>query len=156
AELRDVLRRSALRTRGPVIELGDVEAVLPPLHERVPLEELSLEAVVRTKVRALLPRLEGYPITDLYEQILSHVERPLLQEVLARTAGNQLKAAGMLGINRNTLRKKLLERAPSAICAAGPPEGLIDSAAPAPTAAKRSGDDDNSAEPGAFPGNMSA
>lgn len=111
AELRDVLHRSALRARSSVIELGDIEAVLPPLHERVPLEELSLEAVVRTKVRALLQRLEGYPITDLYEQVLEHIERPLLEEVLARTAGNQIKAAAMLGINRNTLRKKLQERA---------------------------------------------
>lgn len=119
AELRDVIRRSALRARSPVIELGDIEAVLPPLHERVPLEELSLEAVVRTKVRALLQRLEGYPITDLYEQVLSHIERPLLEEVLARTAGNQIKAAAMLGINRNTLRKKLQERAVPPT--AGPP-----------------------------------
>lgn len=111
AELRDVLHRSALRARSAIIELGDIEAVLPPLHERVPLEELSLEAVVRTKVRALLQRLEGYPITDLYEQVLEHLERPLLEEVLARTAGNQIKAAAMLGINRNTLRKKLQERA---------------------------------------------
>ena len=111
AELRDILHRSSLRARSSVIELGDIEAVLPPLHERVPLEELSLEAVVRTKVRALLQRLEGYPITDLYEQVLEHIERPLLEEVLARTAGNQLKAAAMLGINRNTLRKKLQERA---------------------------------------------
>ncbi len=110
AELRDVIRRSALRARSAVIELGDVEAVLPPLHERVPLEELSLEAVVRTKIRTLLQRLEGYPITDLYEQVLEHIERPLLEEVLVRTAGNQLKAATMLGINRNTLRKKLQER----------------------------------------------
>lgn len=121
AELRDVIRRSALRARSSVIELGDVEAVLPPLHERVPLEQMSLEAVVRTKIRALLQRLEGYPITDLYEQVLEHIERPLLEEVLARTAGNQLKAATMLGINRNTLRKKLQERAVQPVAAtAGP------------------------------------
>ncbi|HRI53952.1 MAG TPA: helix-turn-helix domain-containing protein [Pseudomonadota bacterium] len=128
AELRDVIRRSALRARSPVIELGDIEAVLPPLHERVPLEELSLEAVVRTKVRALLQRLEGYPITDLYEQVLSHIERPLLEEVLARTAGNQLKAAAMLGINRNTLRKKLQERAVPPT--AGPPAQVPGRAGP--------------------------
>ena len=50
-------------------------------------------------------------MVERYEQVLSHIERPLLEEVLARTAGNQLKAAAMLGINRNTLRKKLQERA---------------------------------------------
>lgn len=107
AELRDVMRRAALRAREPAIQLADVEMVLPPLHQRVPIEELSLAETVRTKLRALLQRLEGYPITDLYEEVLAHVERPLLEEVLLRTAGNQIKAATMLGINRNTLRKKL-------------------------------------------------
>lgn len=110
AELRDVINRSALRSRGSTIELSDIEAVLPPLQERVPLEQLSLEDTVRVKLRALLQRLEGYPIADLYEEVLSHVERPLLKEVMFRTSGNQLRAAAMLGINRNTLRKKLRER----------------------------------------------
>jgi DNA-binding protein Fis len=64
---------------------------------------------VRVKLRALLQRLEGYPIADLYEEVLGHVERPLLREVMIRTSGNQLRAAAMLGINRNTLRKKLRE-----------------------------------------------
>ena len=49
-------------------------------------------------------------IRDRYEEVLSHVERPLLKEVMFRTSGNQLRAAAMLGINRNTLRKKLRER----------------------------------------------
>lgn len=110
AELRDVIRRAALRARGAAIDLGDIEAVLPPLHERVPLEELSLEDVVRAKLRGLLMRLEGYPIDDLYEQVLDRIERPLLAEVLQRTSGNQIKAAEMLGINRNTLRAKLQQR----------------------------------------------
>jgi two-component system nitrogen regulation response regulator GlnG len=112
AELRDVISRSALRSRGETIELGEVEAVLPPLQERVPLEQLSLEETVRAKLRALLSRLEGCPLHDLnlYEEVLGHVERPLLKEVLQRTEGNQVRAAAILGINRNTLRKKLRER----------------------------------------------
>lgn len=110
AELRDVVRRAALRTGERRVDLGDIEAVLPPTSERVPLEELSLEDVVRVKLRALLQRLEGYPITDLYEQVLGYLERPLLDEALRRTGGNQIQAARMLGINRNTLRSKLKER----------------------------------------------
>ena len=45
----------------------------------------------------------------LYRNVMSRVEMPLLRLALELSAGNQLKAARMLGINRNTLRKKLLE-----------------------------------------------
>jgi DNA-binding protein Fis len=46
---------------------------------------------------------------DLYQHVLDRVERPLLETVLAYTGGNQIRAAAILGINRNTLRKKILE-----------------------------------------------
>ncbi len=110
AELRDVVRRLCLRKRRGPVELGDVEAVLPPLEERVPLEQLSFEEMVRAKIRALLQRMEGYPMEDLYDEVISRVERPLIELVLERTGGNQLKAAEILGLNRNTLRKKIAER----------------------------------------------
>jgi DNA-binding protein Fis len=66
--------------------------------------------MVRAKIRALLQRMEGYPIEDLYEEVISRVERPLIELVLERTGNNQLKAAEILGLNRNTLRKKIVER----------------------------------------------
>jgi two-component system nitrogen regulation response regulator GlnG len=50
---------------------------------------------------------EGMPIRDLHERVISEVERPLLRLALSATRGNQIKAAAMLGLNRNTLRKKL-------------------------------------------------
>jgi len=46
---------------------------------------------------------------DVYRLILERVEKPLLEAVLARTDGNQIRAAAILGINRNTLRKKIVE-----------------------------------------------
>jgi two-component system nitrogen regulation response regulator GlnG len=45
----------------------------------------------------------------MYDRILAEIERPLLSLSMAAVRGNQLKAAKMLGINRNTLRKKLTE-----------------------------------------------
>ena len=52
---------------------------------------------------------DGPPVRDLYERVLAEVERPLLRLVLSATRGNQIKAAAMLGLNRNTLRKKIRE-----------------------------------------------
>lgn len=46
---------------------------------------------------------------DIYEMVLLQVEKPLLQHVMAQCNGNQCKAATMLGLNRNTLRKKLMQ-----------------------------------------------
>ena len=47
------------------------------------------------------------PATGLYDRILQEIERPLLSLVLAECRGNQLRAAELLGLNRNTLRKKM-------------------------------------------------
>jgi len=45
--------------------------------------------------------------TNVYEMVIATVEKPTLEAVMARAEGNQSHAADMLGINRNTLRKKL-------------------------------------------------
>jgi DNA-binding protein Fis len=46
---------------------------------------------------------------DIYRAVLDRVEGPLLEAVLAHTGGNQVRAAALLGMNRNTLRKKIAE-----------------------------------------------
>ena len=51
--------------------------------------------------------LDGTPPTAIYDMVLRAVERPMLEVVMQRAAGNQLRASEMLAINRNTLRKKL-------------------------------------------------
>ena len=51
--------------------------------------------------------LNGHRPGDLYDLVLSEVEKPLLRTVLEYTGGNQSEAASILGINRGTLRKKL-------------------------------------------------
>lgn len=49
------------------------------------------------------------PPKGIYEMVIQEVERPLIKKALAITKGNQLRAADVLGINRNTLRKKIRE-----------------------------------------------
>ena len=50
---------------------------------------------------------DGLPPPGLYDRVLTEVERPLISICLAATRGNQIKAAHLLGLNRNTLRKKI-------------------------------------------------
>jgi two-component system nitrogen regulation response regulator GlnG len=109
AELKSIARRLLVRVSRSKIEAGDVDEVLPVVATRVPLEDLAFEEMVKSKLAGLLARIDGYPVHDLYEKVLARVERPLFDLVLANTGGNQLKAAEILGLNRNTLRKKLAE-----------------------------------------------
>jgi two-component system nitrogen regulation response regulator GlnG len=72
-----------------------------------PASEVSLEDFVAREVDRLLDAEQE--ATDVYQRIQQRVERPLIEVVLERTRGNQIRAAAMLGINRNTLRKKITE-----------------------------------------------
>lgn len=108
-ELKSIARRLVVRVVRPKIEAGDVDEILPMVASRVPLEDLAFEEMVKSKLAGLLARIDGYPVHDLYDKVLARVERPLFDLVLAHTGGNQLKAAEILGLNRNTLRKKLAE-----------------------------------------------
>jgi two-component system nitrogen regulation response regulator GlnG len=77
--------------------------VVPPTEAG----DAALDELVRRKLREVLPaQVEALP-RDLHAIALSWVERPLLEFVLEKTGGNQLRAAEILGINRNTLRKKI-------------------------------------------------
>ena len=109
AELKSIARRLLVRVSRSRIEAGDVDEVLPVVATRVPLEDLAFEEMVKAKLAGLLARIDGYPVHDLYEKVLARVERPLFDLVLAHTGGNQVKAAEILGLNRNTLRKRLAE-----------------------------------------------
>jgi len=51
--------------------------------------------------------LNGEKVTGVYDMILHEMEKPMLEIVMRHTKGNQVRAANVLGINRNTLRKKL-------------------------------------------------
>jgi Fis family transcriptional regulator len=59
--------------------------------------------------RAVFRDLDGEKPCAIYDMVLKSVERPMLEVVLAKAGGNQTLASDMLGINRNTLRKKLTE-----------------------------------------------
>src|SRR3546814_18437115 len=68
----------------------------------------SLGSAVEHHLRSYFAAHEdGLPASGLYDRILREVERPLIELSLAATNGNQIRAAKLLGVNRNTLRKKI-------------------------------------------------
>lgn len=69
----------------------------------------SIEDCVRDSLEGYFRDLKGTEPSAMYDMILQVVERPLLQVVMHHAEGNQSRAAEWLGINRNTLRRKLLD-----------------------------------------------
>ena len=66
-----------------------------------------LRTCVKEAVENYFLTLDGHDVTEFFDLVMSEVEAPLLETVLAHANGNQSRAATMLGINRATLRKKL-------------------------------------------------
>ncbi len=114
-ELENLMRRLAAlypqeTIAGDVItaELAEnaVSGEMPAASAAAEQEPL-VQAVERHIRQFLAASRDGMPIRDVYDRVIAEVERPLIQMTLASTKGNQIKAAAMLGLNRNTLRKKI-------------------------------------------------
>ena len=73
------------------------------------MSKKHIEDVVRSSLESYFNDLRGAEPDNLHEMVVRVVEKPLLQIVMQRAEGNQSRAATWLGLNRNTLRKKLLE-----------------------------------------------
>ena len=69
----------------------------------------GLQDCVRASVATFFNDLDGTEPANLYDMLVSAVEKPLLEVVMAQAQNNQSRAAQWLGLNRNTLRKKLVE-----------------------------------------------
>jgi Fis family transcriptional regulator len=73
------------------------------------IEENEIAACMRRSLNRYFKDLDGETPSEIYDMVVSAVEKPLLVYILDRAEGNQTRAADMLGINRNTLRKKMRE-----------------------------------------------
>ncbi len=110
-ELENLMRRLAALHPAETIDAAAIEAELaeaaaPPDPVAAGAEPLA--RAVERHIRAFLAAHDGGAgLTDVYDRVLAEVERPLIRLTLAATRGNQIKAAAMLGLNRNTLRKKI-------------------------------------------------
>jgi two-component system, NtrC family, nitrogen regulation response regulator GlnG len=113
-ELENLVRRVAALYSQEVIGVGAVEAELGdapgPSNGIDPPSGEGLSAAVEHHIRGYFAAHKGgLPSAGLYDRVLREVERPLIVLTLGATRGNQIKAAHLLGLNRNTLRKKIRE-----------------------------------------------
>ena len=67
----------------------------------------ELADAVRVSLERYFKDMDGERPTAIYDMVLKNVEKPMIEMVLGRAEGNQTHAAAMLGIDRNTLRKKM-------------------------------------------------
>jgi two-component system nitrogen regulation response regulator GlnG len=107
-ELENTLMRASVLARGRTIVLDDL-ALSGARPSGPGAEPPPLEAAIHHYVRELLRDGGTVRPRDLHATVLGTVERPLFAAVLEATGGNQLRAAEILGLNRNTLRKKLTD-----------------------------------------------
>ena len=114
-ELENLVRRlAALYAQETIgidvieIELAEVAPGSAPTDDAVRSSDESFSGAVERHLRAYFDAHQsGLPAAGLHDRVLREIERPLILLTLAATRGNQIKAASVLGINRNTLRKKI-------------------------------------------------
>src|SRR6187401_1763867 len=111
-ELENMVRRLAAlhpedTLTASIVEAELAEAVPPPSLESGKTPRELSEMVERYLSGHFASYGRDLPPPGLYDRVLQHVERPLLMAALAATRGNQIRAAALLGLNRNTLRKKI-------------------------------------------------
>ena len=111
-ELENLVKRLVALYNEPVIGADVVELELAGAAQRQsPTEEAQPKTLAGTIERHLRDYFDGHngalPPRGLYDRVLRELERPLISLTLVATRGNQVKAAEVLGLNRNTLRKKI-------------------------------------------------
>jgi len=109
-ELENTIKRAIILSSDPLLSPVDFPGLrMQKGAERTHNEEISLEGLVDVKLRSCFTNMDKMESGDVYSMVLGQVERPLIRFVLEKTRGNQVRAADILGINRNTLRKKIQE-----------------------------------------------
>ncbi len=104
-EMENTIYRATLLAADPILSPSDFPDLLSSPESRE--VGASLEDLIAGKLSASLMPIDVNELDDLYDMVLHQMERPLIRIILEKTRGNQVRAAEILGINRNTLRKKI-------------------------------------------------
>lgn len=108
-ELENVIKRAAILSGNETLHVQDFAFFLGKGAEDTQreIEDMGLEELIASRLQSFLAKLGDVETTNLYETIMEMAERPLIRLILKQTGQNQIRAAKILGINRNTLRKKI-------------------------------------------------
>ena len=105
-ELKNAIDHAVILTRGKTISAEHLPShILQSLRGEDPSRGQTLEDLIRQRTHAALDRAEDLEEGNAYKEVLSDVERAVVETTLKRVAGNQVKASKLLGIHRTTLRK---------------------------------------------------
>jgi two-component system nitrogen regulation response regulator GlnG len=107
-ELENVIQRAMVMASSGVI-MPEHLPIGPVSAAAAVTADASLEEIIERKMHDCVRGLRGHASANLHGLMVGLVEKPLLRAVMHETKGNQVRAAQLLGINRNTLRKKLKE-----------------------------------------------
>ena len=109
-ELENVIKRAVILSPDPLLTVDDFPVLSAGSSSAGSKgDDLSLEALVDRKLRASFANVDKLDNGDIYNMVIEQVERPLIIFLLEKTRWNQVRAANILGINRNTLRKKIAD-----------------------------------------------
>ncbi|MCC5963297.1 MAG: response regulator [Rhodobacteraceae bacterium] len=113
-QLQNTLRRASLTSADPLISRAEIECSLQSQPSNVNMGERFMDETLSESIARHLRRYfdlhgQDLPPPGLYGRILREMEAPLIEIALDATGGNQARCADLLGINRNTLRKKITE-----------------------------------------------
>ena len=98
-ELETAVKRACILSDGSVLQIEDFD-----LKQR---QAKSIGKFVEARLKGFMQNIKRFEKFNLYDMVIPEVERSLILMILKETKGNQIKAAKLLGINRNTLRSKI-------------------------------------------------
>ena len=98
-EMEIAVKRACILAETPLIEVEDFD-----LKYR---QARSIGKFVESKLKGFMRNIKQFEKFNLYDMVIPEVEKSLILMVMKETRGNQIRAAGLLGINRNTLRSKI-------------------------------------------------
>ena len=109
-ELKNFVERLSLVTSDKVITSENIKTILNNnTHKKINFENDYIDTIIKNYFEKYFLDFNYYEKKDLHHTFVQKIEEPLISSILKHTRGNQIKAAKILGFNRNTLRKKIKE-----------------------------------------------